>query len=51
MVVLHNFREADAIFIEELRAAGWYDKVSQVIICVLPVVITLENGLQGSWCR
>ena len=30
-------READAIFIEELRAAGWYDKVSQAFVVFLPV--------------
>ncbi|MCB2200055.1 glutamine-hydrolyzing GMP synthase [bacterium] len=30
-------READAIFIEELRAAGWYDKVSQALAVLLPV--------------
>ncbi len=30
-------READAIFIEELRAAGLYDKVSQAFVVFLPV--------------
>ena len=30
-------READAIFIEELRAAGWYEKVSQAFTVFLPV--------------
>jgi GMP synthase (glutamine-hydrolysing) len=30
-------RRADAIFIEELRAAGWYDKVSQAFVVFLPV--------------
>jgi len=30
-------READAIFIEELRNAGWYDKVSQAFVVFLPV--------------
>ncbi len=30
-------READAIFLEELRAAGWYDKVSQALAVLLPV--------------
>ena len=30
-------RKADAIFIEELRAAGWYDKVSQAFAVFLPV--------------
>ncbi|MDR0577865.1 MAG: glutamine-hydrolyzing GMP synthase [Candidatus Accumulibacter sp.] len=30
-------RRADAIFIEELRAAGWYDAVSQAFVVFLPV--------------
>jgi len=30
-------RQADAIFIEELRNAGWYDKVSQAFVVFLPV--------------
>jgi GMP synthase (glutamine-hydrolysing) len=30
-------RHADAIFIEELRAAGWYDQVSQAFAVFLPV--------------
>jgi GMP synthase (glutamine-hydrolysing) len=30
-------READAIFLEELRAAGWYEKVSQAFTVFLPV--------------
>jgi GMP synthase (glutamine-hydrolysing) len=30
-------RRADAIFIEELRNAGWYDKVSQAFVVFLPV--------------
>jgi len=30
-------RQADAIFIEELRASGWYDKVSQAFAVFLPV--------------
>ena len=30
-------RRADAIFIEELRAADWYDKVSQAFAVFLPV--------------
>jgi GMP synthase (glutamine-hydrolysing) len=32
-----QLREADAIFIEELRANGWYDKVSQAFTVFLPV--------------
>ncbi len=30
-------RKADAIFIEDLRASGWYDKVSQAFAVFLPV--------------
>jgi GMP synthase (glutamine-hydrolysing) len=30
-------RRADSIFIEELRAAGWYDQVSQAFAVFLPV--------------
>ncbi|MEE4362052.1 MAG: glutamine-hydrolyzing GMP synthase [Pseudomonadales bacterium] len=30
-------READAIFIEELRAADWYQKVSQAFVVFMPV--------------
>jgi len=30
-------READAIFIEELRSSGWYDKVNQAFCVFLPV--------------
>jgi GMP synthase (glutamine-hydrolysing) len=30
-------RRADAIYIEELRAAGWYDKTSQAFAVFLPV--------------
>src|SRR5699024_10071535 len=32
-----KLRAADAIFIEELRQAGWYDKVSQAFAVYLPV--------------
>jgi len=32
-----TLRLADAIFIEELRAGGWYDKVSQAFAVYLPV--------------
>ena len=34
---LDMLRRADAIFIEELRQAGWYDKVSQALAVFLPV--------------
>jgi GMP synthase (glutamine-hydrolysing) len=30
-------RDADAIFIEELRASGWYEKTSQAFAVFLPV--------------
>ncbi len=30
-------RSADAIFIEELRASGWYDKTSQAFAVFMPV--------------
>ena len=30
-------RRADAIFLEELRAAGWYEKTSQAFAVFLPV--------------
>jgi GMP synthase (glutamine-hydrolysing) len=32
-----TLRRADAIFIDELRAAGWYDKVAQAFAVFLPV--------------
>ena len=32
-----SLRRADAIFIEELRAAGWYEKTSQAFAVFLPV--------------
>jgi len=34
---LDILRQADAIFIDELRAADWYDKVSQAFAVFLPV--------------
>jgi GMP synthase (glutamine-hydrolysing) len=34
---LETLRGADAIFIEELRAAGWYDRVAQAFAVLLPV--------------
>lgn len=30
-------READAIFIEEIKKAGWYDKIAQAFCVLLPV--------------
>jgi len=34
---LETLRRADAIFIEELRTAGWYDRVAQAFAVYLPV--------------
>ncbi len=44
-------READAIFIEELRTAGWYDKVSQAFVVFLPVksVGVMGDGRTYEW--
>lgn len=44
-------READAIFIEELRAAGLYDKVSQAFVVFLPVksVGVMGDGRTYEW--
>ena len=44
-------RAADAIFIEELRKAGWYDKVSQAFVVFLPVksVGVMGDGRTYDW--
>lgn len=44
-------KRADAIFIEELRAAGWYDKVSQAFTVFLPVrsVGVMGDGRTYDW--
>lgn len=44
-------READAIFIEELSNAGWYDKVSQAFVVFLPVksVGVMGDGRTYDW--
>lgn len=44
-------READAIFIDELRAAGWYAKVSQAFVVFLPVksVGVMGDGRTYEW--
>ncbi|GAB4530027.1 MAG: glutamine-hydrolyzing GMP synthase [Anaerolineae bacterium] len=34
---LETLRRADAIFIEELRASGWYERVAQAFAVLLPV--------------
>ncbi|GAB2196056.1 glutamine-hydrolyzing GMP synthase [Sessilibacter sp. MAH4] len=44
-------READAIFIEELRNSGWYDKTSQAFAVFLPVksVGVVGDGRRYEW--
>ncbi|HWK53669.1 MAG TPA: glutamine-hydrolyzing GMP synthase [Hyphomicrobiales bacterium] len=44
-------RQADHIFIEELRRAGWYDKVSQAFVVFLPVksVGVVGDARRYSW--
>lgn len=44
-------READAIFIEELRAAGWYHKTSQAFAVFLPIksVGLVEDERRYEW--
>ncbi|GAA3900377.1 glutamine-hydrolyzing GMP synthase [Halomonas cibimaris] len=44
-------READAIFIEELRRSGWYDKTSQAFAVFLPVksVGVVGDGRRYEW--
>jgi len=34
---IHLLQRADAIFIEELRASGWYDRTAQAFAVFLPV--------------
>jgi GMP synthase (glutamine-hydrolysing) len=34
---LHLLREADAIFVDELKKSGWYDQVWQAFAVLLPV--------------
>jgi GMP synthase (glutamine-hydrolysing) len=41
---LATLREADAIFIEEIRRAGLYDQIWQALVCLLPV---RSVGVQG----
>jgi len=44
-------RQADVIFIEELRASGWYDKTSQAFTVFLPVksVGVMGDGRTYEW--
>lgn len=41
---LNTLREADAIFIEEIKSANLYDKIWQALVCLLPVK---SVGVQG----
>ncbi|HOE66465.1 MAG TPA: glutamine-hydrolyzing GMP synthase [Candidatus Hydrogenedentes bacterium] len=41
---LDTLREADAIFIEEIKAAGLYGEIWQALVCLLPV---RSVGVQG----
>ena len=41
---LDTLRDADAIYIEEIRAAGLYDDIWQALVCLLPVH---SVGVQG----
>lgn len=41
---LDTLREADAVFIEEIRKAGLYDAIWQALVCLLPVK---SVGVQG----
>lgn len=44
-------READAIFIDELRAAGWYEKTSQAFAVFLPIksVGVVDDSRRYEW--
>ncbi len=44
-------RRADAVFIEELRASGWYEKTSQAFVVFLPVksVGVMGDGRTYEW--
>jgi GMP synthase (glutamine-hydrolysing) len=44
-------RRADAIFIEELRSSGWYEKTSQAFVVFLPVksVGVMGDGRTYEW--
>jgi GMP synthase (glutamine-hydrolysing) len=44
-------RRADAIFIEELRGSGWYERTSQAFVVFLPVrsVGVMGDGRTYDW--
>jgi len=46
---LHAVREADYIFIEELRNAGWYDKMFEAFAAILPVRTVGVKGDERSY--
>jgi len=46
---LHTCREADAIFIEELRRSGWYEKTWQAYAALLPVKTVGVKGDERSY--
>ncbi|MFI5370611.1 MAG: glutamine-hydrolyzing GMP synthase [Candidatus Eisenbacteria bacterium] len=48
---LDVLRRADAIFIEELRAAGWYDRTWQAFAVLLPVATVGVKGDERSYER
>ena len=46
---LNTCREADAIFMEELRRSGWYEKTWQAYACLLPVKTVGVKGDERSY--
>ncbi len=46
---LATCREADAIFIEELRRSGWYERTWQAYACLLPVKTVGVKGDERSY--
>jgi GMP synthase (glutamine-hydrolysing) len=46
---LETLRQADAIFLQELEAAGWYDQVAQAFAVLLPE--TRSTGVAGDSAR
>ena len=42
-------QEADAIFLEELRASGWYEKTAQAFAVLLPVKSVGGMGDEGTY--
>ncbi len=46
---LHAVREADYIFIDELRKSGWYDKMFEAFAAILPVRTVGVKGDERSY--